>query len=340
MFVEHLYLQQKYLLLASSKLEMFKRKSSLLWNFRCPYCGDSKKSKTKARGYIYKNKEGTLSFQCHNCGENHKFKNFLKFVSQNLYKEYILETLKENNKSKCSLLDENHQDKNDEHDNKKEWMKYLTPVSSFKTHLARKYLESRKIPSEKINKFWYSSNFKDFVDKIGLDYNVSSDPRIILVETDKFNNLKIVIARTLSSSGSINSRYYTLKIDKNYPKLFGLSNLNYTKPIYIVEGAIDSLFLDNCLATLDANLTSYKKYNLGIHKPILIWDNEPRNPNTCRLMKNAIEQNERVLIWPEKLEEKDINNMVQNGIDVNSIIKNRVFNGPRAILEFKKWSKI
>ena len=43
----------------------------------------------------------------------------------------------------------------------------------------------------------------------------------------------------------------------------------------VVEGAFDSLFLDNCIATLDANLLAYQKYNLGIKNAIHIWDNEP-----------------------------------------------------------------
>ena len=54
-----MYLQQKYLLLLSSQLGQFKKKSNNLFNFRCPYCGDSQKHKNKARGYIFE-KTNTL----------------------------------------------------------------------------------------------------------------------------------------------------------------------------------------------------------------------------------------------------------------------------------------
>lgn len=37
-------------------------------NFRCPFCGDSKKSKTKKRGWLYL-KNGECSFYCFNCGK-------------------------------------------------------------------------------------------------------------------------------------------------------------------------------------------------------------------------------------------------------------------------------
>ena len=46
--MDSMYIEQKYLLLASSQLSQFTKKGDYLYNFRCPYCGDSHKSKTKA----------------------------------------------------------------------------------------------------------------------------------------------------------------------------------------------------------------------------------------------------------------------------------------------------
>ena len=45
------YIDIKYLNLISPQLQQFKKKGEALWNFRCPYCGDSKKSKIKASPY-------------------------------------------------------------------------------------------------------------------------------------------------------------------------------------------------------------------------------------------------------------------------------------------------
>jgi hypothetical protein len=56
-----MYLEQKYLLLVSSQLQLFKKKSNNLFNFRCPYCGDSQKSKSKARGYVFQKENSLLS---------------------------------------------------------------------------------------------------------------------------------------------------------------------------------------------------------------------------------------------------------------------------------------
>ena len=71
------YIDQKYLLLVSSQLKQFKKKNDGLYNFRCPYCGDSKKSQTKARGFMFR-KENSMIYKCHNCGVGASLKNFLK----------------------------------------------------------------------------------------------------------------------------------------------------------------------------------------------------------------------------------------------------------------------
>ena len=48
------YIDIKFINLLSTRLPKFKRKSEYLFNFRCPHCGDSQKSLTKARGFVYK----------------------------------------------------------------------------------------------------------------------------------------------------------------------------------------------------------------------------------------------------------------------------------------------
>lgn len=329
--MEQMHLQTKYLSFVSPSLERFKKVNTFLFNFRCPYCGDSQKAQTKARGYIYKNKFGLLSFQCHNCGENHHFKTFLKFVSPRLFQEYVLESFKSD--ERAPELETPEESKIEA----KTWMKFLTPVSELsKIHPAVVYLKDRAIPKSKWGLFWYSANFKDFIEQMNLDAHVPNGPRLVLVETDRFGNLKIVIARAIGQS---DLRYVTLKLDEAYPKMFGLSRLDFTKPVTIVEGAIDSLFLENCIAPLDSNLTSYTKLNLGINKPTLVWDNEPRNKEIVGKMRRAAKQGERVTIFPDTVKGKDINEMVLDGVDVASLINNNSYSGINALLKFSTWNR-
>ena len=58
------------------------------YRFRCPYCGDSQKSKMKARGYVVE-KWGKQLFKCHNCGLSKSFDQFLKDLDAQLYAEYV-----------------------------------------------------------------------------------------------------------------------------------------------------------------------------------------------------------------------------------------------------------
>ena len=57
----------KYIGLVSPRLQKFKKVKNNLFNFRCPICGDSKKNKSKTRGYLYTIK-ADVNFRCHNCG--------------------------------------------------------------------------------------------------------------------------------------------------------------------------------------------------------------------------------------------------------------------------------
>ena len=85
-----MYIEQKYLLLASSQLQGFKKKGDYVYNFRCPYCGDSQKSKSKARGFFFP-KENNLIYKCHNCGKGASLKNFLKNYNKEEMQKRLLE---------------------------------------------------------------------------------------------------------------------------------------------------------------------------------------------------------------------------------------------------------
>ena len=91
-----LWIDQKYINLISVRLEQFKQKDRELFNFRCPVCGDSQRSKIKARGWIF-NKKGKYRFYCHNCSASMTFSNFLKSLDVVLHQEYMKDVFIENN---------------------------------------------------------------------------------------------------------------------------------------------------------------------------------------------------------------------------------------------------
>ena len=92
------YIDLDYISKIQPRLQQFKKKRDYLFNFRCPVCGDSKKSKTKARAYLYRVKVD-MFFKCHNCGASHNLANLIKIVDPNLYDQYILQKYKGNKPS-------------------------------------------------------------------------------------------------------------------------------------------------------------------------------------------------------------------------------------------------
>ena len=101
-----MWLEQKYMNLLSGRLQQFKPRNQG-FNFRCPYCGDSRVSKYKARGWLYE-KKGEFMFHCFNCGVSKGFSYFLKDIDQSLYTEYRMETLKEKGAGKIDQIGRAH----------------------------------------------------------------------------------------------------------------------------------------------------------------------------------------------------------------------------------------
>ena len=97
------FVDAQYVMLLSGRLDKFTRKKTDLYNFRCPYCGDSQKHKNKARGYFFRVK-ADMVFKCHNCGVGRTLPNFLKDQAPDLDDEYIMERYKGGTTGKGSYV--------------------------------------------------------------------------------------------------------------------------------------------------------------------------------------------------------------------------------------------
>jgi hypothetical protein len=132
-------------------------------------------------------------------------------------------------------------------------------------------------------------------------------------------------------------KYITIKLDDG-EKVFGLDRLNKNKTVYVVEGPIDSMFLDNAVATADADLTKAE-----FDDSILVFDNEPRNREICRRIDKAINAGRKVCLWPESNPFKDINDMILGGYTAQNIttqINQNVFSGLEAKARFANWKRV
>jgi hypothetical protein len=125
-------------------------------------------------------------------------------------------------------------------------------------------------------------------------------------------------------------------------KTGGINVVDLAKRVYVVEGPLDCLYLDNGIAMMDAALYNVVPM-LGDHDYVFVFDNEPRNAEIVRHMKKAIDMQKNICIWPKNISEKDINDMILSGMtgsEIQGIIDRNTHCGLKAKLEFENWRKV
>ena len=335
------YIDQKYINLCTSRVEKFKKVRDNLWNFRCPICGDSRKHKNKARGFVYR-KKASFFYKCHNCGVGLTFNNFLKHIDRGLYTEYRVEKYKEGETQGNTPIPDKSPFKFEAPKFDKSMNKHLDNLSKFsdlkEDHPALSYVKNRKIPKEHWDKLyladkfyeWSNSIFPEKFKSINIDY-----PRLVIPFFDKSGEIFAYQGRAF---GKEEPRYITLKIVSEKEKIYGLERINYDSHVYVVEGPLDSLFIDNCIAVAGADLNLLE---LNPNSTTVIYDNEPRNKHTVERMFKSVDKNYHVVVWPQDLKQKDINDMYLSGIeDVKSFIDEHSYQGLEAYLKINQWKKI
>ena len=336
------YIDTKYINLVSSRLPLFKNKQQGLYNFRCPFCGDSQKSKTKARGYLYQ-KKTDLFYRCHNCGQSNTFSNFLKQLDGELHKQYVLERYKEGVTGKG----QNTEDPVFKHEKPVFHTKIDLPrISDLDDqHFAKKYLVNRAIPPQFLSYLYYTEDFKSFVSEVTeRDYDLAEkEQRIIIPFYDSDKNLIAFQGRAFTNTLL---RYITIKVHEDFPKIFGLDRLDIKKPFYIVEGPFDSMFLPNCIAMAGSDVSLKDQTDIvdamdqGIGT--MIFDNEPRNKEIIARMEKVIEKGWKLCFWPDSVASKDINDMVLGGIQetkLTEIINTNTYQSLFAKTQLALWRK-
>jgi hypothetical protein len=320
-------IDDKFINLLSTRLQKFKKVKPGLYNCRCPICGDSSKNKSKARGYFYNVKNNT-NYKCHNCGVNLSFNNFLKKVDPNLHRQFSLEKFKDGKTGKNFVVEEpkfNFE--------KPTFQTKLNLPKAEENETAKKYLESRKLNP---NKFYYADKFKSWVNSIKrytFDDLKHDEPRIVIPLFYK----KELVGFQGRILGSSLVKYITIMLDEDAPKIYGLDEVQKDKTVYITEGPFDSTFISNSIALCGADGDVAK---WGICNPVWIYDNEPRNAEIHSRIARCINRGDKVVIWPSSIKEKDLNDMVLSGLNVQDVIKLNTYSGLEANLKFTTWKKI
>jgi transcription elongation factor Elf1 len=338
------WLLHKYIGIVSTRLQNFKRKGPNLYNFRCMFCGDSSSNKNKARAYIYE-KKGKMAFHCHNCGASASVQNFIKMLDQNVYNEMQMEKLMDSKTPEQIDYEQFVEKMKKPVFMKSGPLKGLKKISQLSAlHPVKKFVESRKIPNPYHAKLFVCPNFKQFTNnlipnKFDEDSVSRDETRLLIPFLDKDKNLHAYQGRAIGKSAV---KYITIVLNDNVPKLYGLDTLDRNKTIYVTEGPIDAMFLPNAVATAGGDLVSAIT-SLPKDKVVVVYDNEPRSKETVKKLDKAILNGYNVVVWPENLEHKDINDMVLAGLSsefIKHIIDTHTYKDLSAKLMLTKWSKV
>jgi len=333
-----LIIDKKFIGMVSPMLEKFKWKKDNLANCRCPICGDSDKSRSKARGYFFA-KKNDMFFCCHNCGASHTLYRFLEIVSPALCKQYSLDRWKEgetghSNYKKPEFVFEKPAFRKD--------MGSAVRIDTLdENHMCVTYVRSRKIPESAYSRLYYVENFDKWLKDIDPTVtSVPKDKRLIIPIFNAKGGLIGVQGRTLEDH---HLRYITIKLDKDVERLwYGLEQDFSEETIYVVEGPLDSLFLPNCVAMVGINDTGPIPKAIRGKRIIFAIDNEPRNRAVVERMEKLIQAKREIVIWPEHIVEKDINDMILSGtsaMDIAKTIKDNSCSGLEATLKLNTWKK-
>ena len=316
----------KFIGLVSSRLEKFKKVKPNLYNFRCPLCGDSKKNKSKMRGYLY-NIKADINFRCHNCGASMTFSNFLKQLDPVIHKQYVFERFKNNSTGRGTVVEE----PTFKFEEPKFKTKIRIPLCS-EIRRGREYLKARRLDPKR---FYWAEDFAGFVNSIKPTFgsNVPKESRIII---PLYYNKDLIGIQGRSVDPSP-VKYITTIFYDDAPKIYGLDNIRQDAPVFVTEGPFDSTFISNSIAMCGAD-ADVRRW--GVSDPVWIYDNEPRSKEIVKRISDTIDRGEKVVIWPNNIYEKDINDMVLAGHDVQSIVESNVYDGLEANLKFTTWKRI
>lgn len=312
------------------------------WNFCCPFCGDSVNDNRKKRGNLYLD---SMSYHCYNCGCHYGINSFLRNFNEELSNDdkVFVHEIQQNSKrferrynggtKSTSII---YQLLEQLAIPKTIFFKVNGLITPYKNIFVSDYLKSRKIDIRKWKYFAFKEKTKELYilninqnDRIigyqirQLDKN-SKKPRYLTRSLSRIynevfgKNIEFIVEKLLSkidnSEKFINEEDGIENIVAHIDKLSGLfniMNIDIIKQLTIVEGPIDSLMIDNCIALQGA--TKMNNYFDNVEHVRYLFDNDSVGRKHSI---DKIKNHKYVFLWDMYLNEikctekiKDINDL-------------------------------
>lgn len=343
------YVDDKYISIMSRYLPLFKQTGNATFNFRCPFCKDSKKSKSKARGYLFGVDDGYI-YKCHNCGKSTNLNDVLKEVQYSLYDEYKKEKIKEKfGHNKQQPQEKKPVDKelfktnvDFSHVSKLGYklLKGLKKVSEVKE--AIEYCENRKLPPPTHEYLYFTDNGKVLANKIP-KYKEKSFPDSRALVIPFIDESGVVTHIQLRYMDDTFMRYVTLEVEENIDsKIYGMNLINKKEMVYVFEGSFDSMFT-NGIALANGNLHTFiPKLNKILDNYTLVYDKDYLyNKDIIASLKKSMALGAKIVLYDERVIDskfKDINDMVKNDVidNVTQYLRKNTYHGFSAKIKLDK----
>lgn len=316
-------------------LNNFKQHKARTWSFShtCEHAAPG--HKLKSRGSIYEPGSNTnFNVKCFHCGYSVRFTTFLKLISPSLYDEYMLNEYRDKNIDEVIKPPIKQPTKKPVVDPALDGLISVNSLSN--THPVIRWLERRHIPKDKYKFLYVAKQFYSWAKRYNTEFKTDNDePRLVIPYFDKSKKLIGFTARTFSPK--VEPRYIHTRINKSETFVYGLDRIDESKVIYVCEGHLDSLFIDNCVAVGGANYNTEFTESIK-DKCVIIPDNDwKRNAQVGKQLLKAISSKFSVCLLPDTMKGKDINDYVKNGMslgELKSTIDKYTYSGLRAKLEF------
>lgn len=349
-----IYLDTSYIHKISYKLEKFHKVKKDTYAFRCPICGDSKGKLDATRGnlQVYK---GQVFSGCYRCGKSFPFPAFLKRIDESLFKEYLRESF--GSQKRVVIKDEVIENKKPEFvshaldfSSRTSYAHFLDPefndmvkrIDLLKdNHPAKKYCIKRGL-QDHLHRLYYTNTFKrysNWVKPDSFENEYYDTPRLIIPFFDKEGQMFAFQGRSFNPKSK--TKYITIKIDEDMPKIYGLDTLDENKPVFLLEGPINSMFVDNAVAATGSNLLSYK----GLFDDVTyVYDNDARNPQIVQYVRKSLQNDNKTVIWTKQFDTGiDINDISKMGLSnerITKYLKDNTYQGLMGLVKFEQWRKI
>jgi hypothetical protein len=266
--------------------------------------------------------------------------NLVKHIDSKVHDDYILERYKEGH----TATGRGGHVENPKFDIPKPVFKQkgiFENVKSFreigKKHPAYRFIEDRRIPNDTdiflCNQFysWTNELVPNKFPTLEGDH-----PRMVIPFRDSNGDIFAYQGRAFGKKNQSTLLSVLMRVYLKYLDLIGWTLLG----IFLSWKALLIVFLYQTVLRWLKVICVYLNTKT---KAVLVPDNEPRNKEVIKQIEKAIDESYRVVVWPDYVRQKDINDMILSGMDaaeIMDIIHNNTLQGLSAKVALQTWKKI